>query len=406
MSIGATVWLWMLAAAVLPLIIHLWSRKSGQPKMLPTFRFLPDKNIARASRIELHEKTLLFLRILLILLITLLLAGLFIETNPRFAASVKLTESESVASGEWVGDDVLEINIPSKRIEEVGWWRILEQIEYDYRPDLVVVEGRLTADRFTGRLPELSAELEWIPTELPAEVRGPEWFGTEDLRYEYVQQRSDMRVENIVVEVSETAGSASDDNSFRLTISSDAGPEIKSGFLSAANFWNTGMTESELPPDVIARARFGERQMSLYSAQFSDYEATTQLNPGAQFGVSLSADLSDSTLPGSYLERRPGDDQPGILEIRNDDELVLQATPDKAVAGWYYAGVAHQLLKAAAGIDDTAEPELSPEQRSPLVVNEPVTATTLQKKAATHTMLFLLLIVWAAERILSNRRGM
>jgi len=161
-----------------------------------------------------------------------------------------------------------------------------------------------------------------------------------------------------------------------------------------------------LPPDVIAWARFGERQMSLYSAQFSDYEATTQLNPGAQFGVSLSADLSDSTLPGSYSEWRPGDDQPGILEIRNDDELVLQATPDKAVAGWYYAGVAHQLLKAAAGIDDTAEPELTADQRSPLVVNEPVTATTLQKKAATHTMLFLLLIVWAAERILSNRRGM
>ena len=93
MSIGATIWLWMLAAAVIPLIIHLWSRKSGQPKMLPTFRFLPEKNIARASRIELHEKTLLLLRILLILLITLLLAGLFFETSPRFAASVKLTET-------------------------------------------------------------------------------------------------------------------------------------------------------------------------------------------------------------------------------------------------------------------------------------------------------------------------
>ena len=196
----------------------------------------------------------------------------------------------------------LKSTCPSKRIEEVGWWRILEQIEYDYRPDLVVVEGRLTADRFTGRLPELSAELEWIPTELSSEVRGPEWFGTEDLRYEYVQQRSDMRIENRVREVSETAGTAADENSFRLTISSDAGSEIKSGFLSAANFWNIGMTDRELPPDVIARARFGERQVSLYSAQFSDYEATTQLNPGAQFGVSVRVDLSDSTLLRSNSE--------------------------------------------------------------------------------------------------------
>lgn len=405
MSIGITAWLWILAAAVIPLLIHLWSRKSGQPKMLPTFRFLPEKSIARASRIELHEKLLLLLRIALITLIAFLLAGLFFDRPQRTAQTVKLTEHETESSEEWGGDDILEIIISSQQIDRLGWWHLLEQVDYEYRPNLIITEGRLTSDRFTGELPELSAELEWNPIELPAEIQSATWNGADDRKFEYVQQRTDGFVDNRIVPLSEGVDSLAGGSSLRVLISSDTDSNFKSGFETAAELWNIELTEADLPSGQLADIRFDDREIRLFS-ESSAAQVQMQLSPGPQFGVEIPVMVSDSIHAENDQMRRFDGNRKSVVFEKGQNEFVLQSTPDAAYAHWFYAGVGHQLLKEAAGIDDMHYPEVSDDKRQPIRIEEPARAGVGRKEPATNILLLCLLLVWAAERILSNRRGM
>lgn len=405
MSIGITAWLWILAASVVPLLIHLWSRKSGQPKMLPTFRFLPEKSIARASRIELHEVLLLLLRVALITLLAFLLAGLFFDRHQRTAQTVKVTEHETESSEEWVGDDILEIKIPSQHIDRVGWWHLLEQVDYDHRPDLIITEGRLNADRFTGELPELSAELEWNPIELPADIQSATWTGADDRKFEYVQQRTDIQVDNRISPLSEDVDSLAGGNLFRVLISSDTDSNFKRGFETVEELWNIELSEADLPSGQLANIRFDGKEIRLFSESSAD-QGQMQLRPGPQFGVEIPVMVSDSIHGVNNQMRRIDGNRKSVVFEKGQNEFVLQGTPDAAYAHWFYVGVGHQLLKEAAGIDETHYPEVSDDQRQPIRIEEPARAGVVRKEPATNILLLCLLLVWAAERILSNRRGM
>jgi len=405
MSIGVTPWLWILAAALIPLIIHLWSRKSGQPKMLPTFRFLPETSVARASRIELHEVMLLLLRVALISLIAFLLAGLYFDRPQRTPQSVKLTEHETESSEEWVGDDILEITVSSQQIDRVGWWHLLEQVEYEYRPSLIITEGRLTTNRFTGDLPELSAGLEWIPLELQDEIRSVAWTGTGGREFEYVQQRTDMLVDNRISLISEGIDSLAAAGSFQVSISSNADLDFKSGFEAAAGIWRVELSEKDLPSGQLADVQFDGSDIKLFSESETD-RIQTQLSSGSQFGVEIPVMVSDSTHAKNDQRRQIEESPASVLYEREQNEFVLEATPDAMYAQWFYAGVGHQLLKTAAEIDETLIPEMTENQREPIKIDGPERAEFVRKEPATNFLLISLLLLWAAERLLSNRRGM
>lgn len=95
-----------------------------------------------------------------------------------------------------------------------------------------------------------------------------------------------------------------------------------------------------------------------------------------------------------------------IIRYRNDLNFQLAAVPKSPYTQWFYAGVAHQLLKASVGIDDELHPELASDQRQPLDRKQPVRADMMEKESAAPLLLILILLVWAGERTLSNRRGM
>ena len=400
MSIGITAWLWMMAAALIPILIHLWSRKSGQPKILPTFRFLPEKSIARASRIELHEKTLLFLRILMILLITLLLAGLFLNDEPQQFNSVKLTESETGVAEARENSDVPELLIPSDRIDRLGWFRLLEQVEYDYRPGLIVVEGRLTANRFKGHLPELRADVDWAASDLQEMVKSSSWTGTETSAVSYIQRRSDMLTQNRI-EPADSAGTANELDVLELIINSNADDSQKAGFARIAALWEVEMKEAEFPAEQLAIARYGDDEVRLNQARF-DNTTKDYLQPGPHFGIELPVTARDS-VQREWKQNRLMND---VITAKSTGEFQLMAVPEAPVAQWFYLGVANQLLKAAVGVDEVLEPEITEDQRRPVLNSNPIKAGWVSKQSATPFLLFMLLLVWAGERVLSNRRGM
>ena len=400
MSFGISAWLWIFAAMIIPVMIHLWSRKSGQPKMLPTFRFLPEKSIARASRIELHEKTLLFLRILLILLISLLLAGLFLNDEHQKFNSVKITESENGETETRDSDDILELSVPAVRIDRVGWFRLLEQVAYDYRPGLIVIKGRLTADRFTGHLPKLTADVEWVADDLPEMMRNRPWMGSENSLAYHVQRRSNMLTENSI-EPADSAGAANEFEVLEVIINSNSDDSQKEGFERIAALWEVEMKNAEFPGEQLAIARFGDDEIRLNRAK-SETSVQDYLQPGPYFGIELPVSVQDS-VQSDWKENRL---MKKVITNSGAEELQLIAVPEAPYAPWFYSGVAHQLLKAAVGIDEVLEPEITEDQRRPIIRDQPIGAGWVSKTSATPFLLFLLLLIWAGERVLSNRRGM
>lgn len=400
MSLGVISWLWVMAAAAVPVIIHLWSRKSGKPKMLPTFRFLPEKSIARASRIELHEKTLLFLRIVLILLISLLLAGLFFDSDlPKFS-SVKMTESEAGITQSNENENILELHIPTERIDRLGWFHLVEQVAYDFNPDLIVVEGGLTANRFTGKLPELSADIEWVAAYLPDTLKGGSWRGADNSLYSFIQIRTDSLIQSIIEPANEESVENEPDG-LALTINSNLNSAQKTGFEQAAVLWKVEMTEADLSPEMIAEVQYGDKKNRLDGANLQN-PSKEYLMAGPDFGIQLPVSVKDSM----YADRMNMSLKETAIYHLNDEGFQLTSVPDEPYAEWFYAGVAHQLLKTAVDIDDGLSPELTNEQRQPLVREQSFRAGISEKESAAPLLLVLILLVWAAERMLSNRRGM
>jgi hypothetical protein len=403
MSFGAMAWLWISAAAVIPVFIHLWSRKSGKPKMLPTFRFLPDKSIARASRIELHEKTLLLLRVLLILLISLLLAGLFFDGDPPQFSSVKISESDSAVTQTNENEDVLELQISPERIDRLGWFRLVEQVNYDYNPGLILVEGKLTANRLKGPVPKLAADMQWNPTNLPEQTYLGSWVGLNDTVYRYEIIRSESGTESSYTPADVVE---SDYPGFlKITIAKDATNAIKDGFRLSTSLWNVNQEEGVLSEGIIAVVQYGDTDFTLMETDVQK-AASGYLSAGPEFGIRLPVILLDSLNAVRTSSRLNNLSDEGVLRFDSDEKIQLTADPEPAYGEWFYAGVANQLLKHAVRIDEIDVLEIDEIQVQPEIIEDAARAGWVEKESASLVLLFLILLVWAGERILSNRRGM
>lgn len=83
MSLLNPIWLWGLGALAIPVGIHLLSRKEGKTIRIGSIRFLAETSTSKFSSIRLNEVALLAVRILLITLIVLLLAGLLLHVTGK-----------------------------------------------------------------------------------------------------------------------------------------------------------------------------------------------------------------------------------------------------------------------------------------------------------------------------------
>src|SRR5690554_1303617 len=162
MIFGSAMWLWLGLGVLIPIFIHLWNKKEKKPRLLGTFRFLPEESRAAASRIELHEIPLLLIRMGIVVLVMFLMAELFWQKESEPTQRISIQE---VKDGEqiWKKDEsgIVELKISAEKINLHGWWNILQQIEHEYLPEYVTVDGGFTQDRFKGNRPQSSASVTW-----------------------------------------------------------------------------------------------------------------------------------------------------------------------------------------------------------------------------------------------------
>jgi hypothetical protein len=107
LSFANPIWLWSLSGLLIPIAIHLLSRKEGKVIPVGSIRHFKESETAQFSSIRLNEILLLILRCLLIILIAMFLAGLnFYSHNSEKAKWIVI-------------DSQIEKNIPSSTLDSL-----------------------------------------------------------------------------------------------------------------------------------------------------------------------------------------------------------------------------------------------------------------------------------------------
>ena len=373
MMFGAPVWFWLLTAIAIPVAVHLWNRRSGKPRILGTFRFLPERSFAKAGRIELHEVPLLLLRMIIILLLVLILAGLFFPNESEKAETVKITETTGESSKELTGAGILELKIPGKRIDEIGWWRIFEQVEYDHRPDMIIASGGTGLNRFSGKRPQLNAIVEWTDEIQPSD---PEAGNTEALN-------------------------------FRLTVRENLESTRKQGFRFTADLWDAEFSEEPLSGNRLAVLYAGDEEYHLAEIELGS-EKSDYLGAGPVTGVRISLNLFDDTQTAPNAILYSAETRTPVIwqDPDNEQRLWLNAEPEMELDAWFYSATAQHLFRLAAEPGRAEFPEPASLQRYPLERTEEIRTGLKEKTSAVTWLFILLLICWATERKLAPQKEM
>lgn len=405
--IASSAWLWLLAAIAIPVAVHLWNRRPGSSELLGTFRFLPEQSFAKAGRIELHEVPLLFLRILLVLFVVLLLADLYWQSEKRTVNAVKISESEEVSSEQWVGDTVLEMRVPEETINSVGWWNLLEQLDYDLRPEQIFADGEFSTDRFIGDRPEIFADVNWEEAETDQDIvyRSDSWTGIDGNATAFVQRADgENRIKTIETLSGENAETSTSDR-INLVINETVDSDMKRGIEYLGSRWNADHSEQVLEDHIIAMAVIGNRSVTLKTTG-SAHNRPGVLQPGEINGVRMDIRVQDTTIYQSKALLHEARSRIPVLWRSSENELLLNAIPGKELSSWFYAGVAHQLLKMLVGVEELQGPLVSATQREPVTPGQVYKAENMQNESASGWLFLMLVTGWALERFIAARRGM
>lgn len=171
-------WLWALAGMVIPIGIHLLSRKEGKAYLLGSTRFIRETSTSRFKSIRLNEVLLLLLRCLLILFLVLFLAGLTfrqktrekwlliepgLEKNP-VVASLRDTLSRVGYQVRYFSDG---FPVEEDSAENPDYWGLVHAL--GRRPVEAVVASKQLVSNFRGERLSLPDNVRWI--QVPVEQR-------------------------------------------------------------------------------------------------------------------------------------------------------------------------------------------------------------------------------------------
>jgi hypothetical protein len=171
------IWLWGLTGLLIPIGIHMLSRKEGKVIRVGSVRHLEETSTRQFRKIRLNEVVLLALRCLLITLIVLLLSGLsfnrYNTNNINYVLLEKGMENESdfkplVDSLKEKGFEVRWLAKGFPLLEDSivtgsnnNYWSLIESLKKEQLQQAVVLSYNY-ANGFKGKRTELPANVHWI----------------------------------------------------------------------------------------------------------------------------------------------------------------------------------------------------------------------------------------------------
>ena len=176
MQLINTIWLWALSGLIVPIGIHLLSRRSGKIIRFGSIRHLEDTSTRQFRSIQINELLLLVLRCLLIALVVLLLAGIHINTSvkkdkwlliekglendPDFEMLIDSLDREgfqikTLAAG-------FPVNNDTSKYTKADYWSLLHELKSKGQ---IVVLSYSYAEGFRGKRTNLPKHVTWLSKE-------------------------------------------------------------------------------------------------------------------------------------------------------------------------------------------------------------------------------------------------
>lgn len=187
MQFANPIWLWGLSGLLIPIGIHLLSRKEGKIIKIGSIRHLEDTNTTQFKSIRLNEILLLVLRCMLIISLVFFLSGfhftglekrgqkwLLIEKGLEHDQQFTFLVDSLKQNGFEIkllafGFPSLRDSMPTK--EKINYWSLLEDLK-TRSLDQVVILSYSYAERFKGKRIPLPANFQWI-SRIPIPVEFP-----------------------------------------------------------------------------------------------------------------------------------------------------------------------------------------------------------------------------------------
>ncbi|MBT1702350.1 BatA domain-containing protein [Chryseosolibacter indicus] len=174
-----SIWLWGLAGLIVPITIHLLSRKEGRTILVGSIRHLHDSATAQFRSIKLNERPLLLLRCLLLALIVLFLAGLSLNKKQKTRQQWLVIEKGIEQSQEYksIADKVTQNGFEVRYLSDnfpllgdsasisssINYWQLTEQLSLK-GIDSVIVLSYNYYKNFRGER-VTNPNIHWITTQ-------------------------------------------------------------------------------------------------------------------------------------------------------------------------------------------------------------------------------------------------
>lgn len=175
-------YLWAFLGLLVPLAIHLWSKKEAKTIKIGSIQLLDESNSRQSSSIQLNEWFLLLLRMLIITLVVLLMAGPKWRTKGNQKQITYLVEASiaNEASISSVLDSLqeespvllLENGFPEREVDvayqaeenQPDYWQLVQKMD-SLRSDSIVVFTKALVKGVKSMRPNTQKKIHWVVME-------------------------------------------------------------------------------------------------------------------------------------------------------------------------------------------------------------------------------------------------
>ncbi|WP_437395820.1 BatA domain-containing protein [Flagellimonas lutimaris] len=176
-------YLWALLGLLVPLAIHLWSKKEAKTIKIGSIQLLDESNSRQSSSIQLNEWLLLLLRMLIIALIVLLMAGPQWRTKGNqkqitYIVEASIANEASISSVlDSLQEDspvfLLKNGFPEWEVdvdyqsdkEQPNYWQLVQKMD-SLRSDSIVVFTKALVKGIKSMRPNTQKKIHWVVMEL------------------------------------------------------------------------------------------------------------------------------------------------------------------------------------------------------------------------------------------------